>query len=60
MTKPVRLILTYVVSMVVALLLTYCTNEQLQGMELLKKSFLNFVAIRFCISITNLILKEDQ
>lgn len=51
MSKPIRFFLSYAVSILIALSMTYCTNQQLQATDFLTKSLFNFVAIRFCIAI---------
>lgn len=56
MTKLTKILLTYVVSFVVALLATYCQNEGLEGVALLKKTFLTFIFIAFAHSINHRIL----
>lgn len=56
MNKISKLLLTLLVSFLIAMLSVYCMNENLEGLAFIKKSFMSFIFISLAQSVNHWIL----
>jgi hypothetical protein len=56
MTKGLKLLLSIVLCLFIAFALAYCSYEQMEHTDLIKRTFWNFLAIRMCYQLSTRIM----